>query len=110
MLVSFGDVVHVICRDAWTWARKILPLLSAEVAPACISAVPRKPTLDSPWRPPHGGRWQFGVPEFLVGSRLTPGADIEGPITVGSDQALVSGSLQSFLDTSDKVVRTEWLV
>src|SRR4029077_12651702 len=30
--------------------------------------------------------------------------------SVGSDQALVSGSLQSFLDTSDKVVLTDWLV
>ena len=43
-------------------------------------------------------------------SAIDPGADIEGPITVGSDQALVSGSLQSFLDTSDKVVLTEWHV
>jgi hypothetical protein len=41
---------------------------------------------------------------------IGPGADIKGPITVGSDQALVSRSLQNFLDTSDKVVRTEWLV
>ena len=48
-------------------------------------------------------------------SLLTPNkiarADIEGaPITVGSNQALVSGSLQSFLDTSDKVVLIKWLV
>jgi hypothetical protein len=50
------------------------------------------------------------VPPRPKATRLTPGADIEGPITVGSDQALVSGSLQSFLDTSDKVVRNEWLV
>ena len=35
---------------------------------------------------------------------------LKGPISVGSDQALVSGSLQSSLDTSDKVVLTEWLV
>ena len=51
---------------------------------------------------------------LLVDDSSAPGprcaADIEGPITVGSDQALVSGSLQSFLDTSDKVVLTEWLV
>ena len=37
-------------------------------------------------------------------------ADIEGPVTVGSNQALVSGSLQSFLDTSDKVALIKWLV
>jgi hypothetical protein len=29
-----------------------------------------KADLDSPWRPPHGGRWQFGVPEFLVGCKV----------------------------------------
>ena len=29
-----------------------------------------KADLDSSWRPPHGGRWQFGVPEFLVGCKV----------------------------------------
>jgi hypothetical protein len=32
------------------------------------------------------------------------------PSPAGSDQALVSGPLQNFLDTSDKVVLPEWLV
>ena len=49
---------------------------------------------------------------LLVDDSSAPGprcaADIE--VTVGWDQALVSGSLQSFLDTADKVVLTEWLV
>ena len=29
-----------------------------------------KADLDFSWRPPHGGRWQFGVPEFLVGCKV----------------------------------------
>ena len=41
---------------------------------------------------------------------MTSEQTLKGSITVGSDQVLVSGSLQSFLDTSDKVVLTEWLV
>jgi hypothetical protein len=50
----------------------------------------------------------------VLGSRLIAERATQrlkgAPITVGSNQALVSGSLQSFLDTSDKVVLTEWLV
>ena len=42
---------------------------------------------------------------------MTPEQTLKGaPITVGSNQALVSGSLQSFVDTSDKVVLIKWLV
>ena len=41
---------------------------------------------------------------------MNPEQTLKGSITVGSNQALVSGRLQSFLDTSDKVVLTEWLV
>ena len=106
---NFGDVVPVVCRDAWTWARKTLHPTRNSGTPNCQ-------------RPPCGGlqgesRSAFGelrkckpmLPRPKA-TRLTPGADIEAPISVGSDQALVSGSLQSFLDTSDKVVRTEWLV
>ena len=59
-----------------------------------------------------GNRGECGSARLALETTfMTPEQTLKGaPITVGSNQALVSGSLQSFLDTSDKVVLIEWLV